>query len=224
MRRSESPNKLRPGFASQLSVRTKAVWVTLSVAMAGVTSLLVVLDPDSSFARGGVNLPVLAASVGTTSMESIFQTRSEEQPWKAIVIHHAAAPYATAQSLDQDHRRRGLAGLGHHFIVGNGNGLGDGEIHVGYRWLDQLPGAHAAGDNGDWYNRNAIGIVLVGNGDLRGFSDRQLVRLTDLVSELCRRYSIPPESVVLHGDIAPTTSPGRLFPAAAFHEALNTGL
>ncbi len=204
------------------SVRTKAVWASLAGGMVVVTGLLLAMDPGASFGRGGVNLPALAAAAGSTSLETIFQTRQPEAEWKAIVIHHAAAPYATAESLDESHRRQGLTGLGHHFIVGNDNGLSDGEIHAGYRWLDQLPGAHAAGENGDWYNRNAIGIVLVGNGDRRAFTDQQMARLVDLVSALSRRYGIPPESVVLHSDIAATTSPGRFFPAAAFREALDS--
>jgi len=226
MRRSNIPNITLPTravAASPLSTRTKAVWATLALAMAGVTGLLAALDPGASFPKGsgGLALPVLAAPSGTTSLESVFRTRSEERNWKAIVIHHAAAPYATPDSLDSDHRRRGLAGLGHHFVLGNGNGLQDGEIHVGYRWVDQLPGAHAGGEHGEWYNHNAIGIVLVGNGDRRGFTDRQLSRLMDLIDELCGRYGIPSESVVLHSDIAPTTSPGRYFPAAAFHESIS---
>jgi len=39
--------------------------------------------------------------------------------------------------------------------------MDDGDIDVGYRWLDQLPGPRF-GAKGDWYNRNSIGICLVG--------------------------------------------------------------
>lgn len=212
----------RRSSSDSMSVRTKAVWTTLALGMAGVTGLLAMLDPGSSFGHGGMNLPALAATAGSTSIETIFETREPEAEWKSIVIHHTATPYGTAESLDETHRRQGLSGLGHQFIIGNGNGLGDGEIHAGYRWLDQLPGAHAAGENGEWYNRNAIGIVLVGNGDRREFTPRQMSRLMDLVSTLSRRYGIPPESVVLHSDIAATTSPGRYFPSASFRESLDS--
>lgn len=221
MPRTVSPNASRSPIES-MSARTKAVWVTLAVAMAGVTGMLALLDSGGSFVSGGMNLPALAAAAGSNSLESIFQTRAEESDWKAIVIHHTGTPFGTASSLDEDHRRQGLSGLGHHFVIGNGNGLGDGEIHAGYRWLDQLPGAHAAGEHGDWYNHHAIGIVLVGNGDRRAFTDRQMTRLLDLVAALSRRYGIPPESVVLHSEIAPTSSPGRFFPAAAFRESLDS--
>lgn len=215
------PNANRSPHES-MSARTKAVWVTLAVAMAGVTGMLALLDSGGSFVSGGINLPALAAAAGSNSLESIFETRAEESPWQAIVIHHTGTPFATAASLDESHRRQGLSGLGHHFVIGNGNGLSDGEIHAGYRWLDQLPGAHAAGEHSEWYNRNAIGIVLVGNGDRRPFTDHQMARLVDLVAALSERYGIPPESVVLHSEIAPTSSPGRYFPAAAFRESLDS--
>ncbi len=221
MPRTVSPNANRPPLES-MSARTKAVWVTLAVAMAGVTGMLALLDSGGSLVRGGINLPALASAAGSNSLESIFQTRADESEWKSIVIHHTGAPFGTASSLDESHRRQGLTGLGHHFVIGNGNGLSDGEIHAGYRWLDQLPGAHAAGEHGDWYNHHAIGIVIVGNGDRRAFTDRQMARLMDLVAALSRRYGIPPESVVLHSEIAPTSSPGRFFPAAAFGESLDS--
>ncbi len=206
---------------AQHASRTRVVWAALAVGMTAVTGLLAVVDPGSSFGRGGVSLPALAAAAGSTSLETVFETRSPEQAWKAIVIHHAATPFATPESLDELHREQGLTGLGHHFIIGNSNGLADGEIHVGYRWLDQLPGAHAGGEHGAWYNRHAIGIVLAGNGDRRNFTDQQIARLVDLVASLCERYEIPSESVLLHSDIAQTTSPGRYFPEATFRESLD---
>ena len=52
------------------------------------------------------------------------------------------------EKMKYSHVPDGLKGLGYHFVIGNGRGISDGELYVGYRWLDQLAGAHAAGANG----------------------------------------------------------------------------
>ncbi|RMD63068.1 MAG: N-acetylmuramoyl-L-alanine amidase, partial [Planctomycetota bacterium] len=94
------------------------------------------------------------------------------------------------------------------------------ELFVGYRWLDQLPGAHAAGPDQDVYNRRWIGICLIGDGDRRPFTPAQLRRLTELLQALQERLGITEDRVLLHRQIAATTSPGRLFPEAEIREAL----
>ncbi len=54
-------------------------------------------------------------------------------------------------------------------------------------------GAHTAGEHGDWYNRNAIGICLVGDGDRREFTPAQIARLLQTVHALQRRSDPGPE-------------------------------
>jgi len=188
--------------------------------MLGGAGLLVALDGGHRVGLDGLALPALAASGRPVSLESVFETRAglERARWGAIVIHHSATPYATAESLDLAHRELGLTELGYHFVIGNGNGLGDGQVHIGSRWLDQAPGAHAAGEHADWYDRHSIGICLVGNGDRRPFTRAQIQRLTQLVIALARELGIPPERILLHSDIAPTTDPGWNFPEGAFRE------
>jgi len=53
-------------------------------------------------------------------------------------------------------------GLAYDFVIGNGNGMRDGEIAVGRRWIRQLDGGHLASEE---QNKVAIGICLVGNFD-----------------------------------------------------------
>lgn len=218
-----SPERRSPGRRSP-GRRSKVVWASLAGSMTAVTALLMALDSGSSARLDGFALPALAATTGATTIEAIFDTRVPVEPgrWLAIVIDHSGAAYGTPDSIDEQHRAMGLRGLGSDFVIGNGNGMGDGEIHVGDRWLDQLPGAHTAGPEGDWYNRHAIGITLVGDGSRREFSDVQLTRLIDLVSALAREYGIPPERIVLHNGVAPVAGPGRYFPAAAFREQVDS--
>ena len=124
-------------------------------------------------------------------------------------------------SIAEDQRRVSqVSGLGYHFVLGNGAGMGDGEIHVGYRWLDQLPGAHVAGPHGVEFNARAIGVCLVGDGDRRPFTAEQLRRTTELVQALAARFGIPDDRIFLHSDLAAVSSPGRLFPQTQFRERL----
>ena len=91
--------------------------------------------------------------------QSLDRTR-----WTGIVIHHLGQPFGTAESVHRMHLGWGYQGLGYHFLIGNGNGLADGEVHVGYRWNQQLPGAHVVGPDATKLNEHTIGICLVGNG------------------------------------------------------------
>jgi hypothetical protein len=141
--------------------------------------------------------------------------------WTGIVIHHLGEPAGDAESVHRMHRTWGYHGLGYHFLIGNGNGLGDGVIHVGYRWDEQLPGVQAVEVDSAAHNERSIGICLVGNGDRRPFTDRQIGQLVSLVRRLQQQLGIPAGRVHLHRELAPRSgSPGTFFPAAAFEEQL----
>ncbi len=219
--RTTSQSKKKRSAPSGLS-RVQVVWGALVLAMTAVGGSLWMLDGNRDLGLDGIRLPSLVAPDMTSSIDRIFETRAstDNAPWQAIVIHHTASTYGTAESIEKEHKGMGLSGLGYHFVVGNGSGAGDGEVHVGYRWLDQLPGAHTAGQYGDWYNRNAIGICLVGDGDREEFTGAQMARLVQAVRALQREFGIPARNVILHRDVAQTTSPGQYFPVAAFQEQL----
>ncbi|MFG0241211.1 MAG: peptidoglycan recognition family protein [Phycisphaerales bacterium JB054] len=208
----------------QMGFRAKVVWASLVGSMTAVTALLMALDHGSPTRLDGLALPAMVATQPSASIEAVFRTRvpAADGQWLAIVIDHTGAPFGTPASINAEHKAMGLKGLGYDFVIGNGQGMGDGEIHVGERWLEQSPGAHTAGPDGDWYNRHAIGIALVGDGTRRGFSQTQMTRLLDLVSALAREYQIPPERIVLHSDVAPVAGPGRYFPAASLREQIDS--
>ena len=206
-----------------LSARSRKVWGTLLATMTIMGGALYAMDGKASPRIDGVNLPALIAPATATSGEVVFNTKTplDKSKWQAIVIHHSGSPYATPQSLEAEAKASGLTGLGYHFVIGNGNGLDDGELHVGARWLRQQPGAHTSGPKADWYNRNSIGICLIGNGDRGRFTDAQMRRLTQLVDALCRELNIPRDRIVLQDDLVKGAGPGRYFPGAAFREQLS---
>ncbi len=206
-----------------LSSRTKIVWSALVGAMTVVTGLLFVLGGRDAGPLTGRTVTALASVNPASGIERIFETRAPIEPgrWHAIVIHDTGQPSGSPASIDAAHREMGLAGLGYHFVIGNGVQMGDGEIHAGFRWIDQLPGAHVAGPSGARWNRDSIGIALVGNGDRRPFTPTQINRLVDLVVELAHRLDIPADRIYLHSDIAAVSSPGRYFPASVLDQVVD---
>jgi N-acetyl-anhydromuramyl-L-alanine amidase AmpD len=188
-----------------------------------VTGLLVLGEGGLSGGR------LIAASVGAvggrTSTDSILPREAplERQRWEGIVIHHLGRPAGDAPSVHRLHQSYGYQGLGYHFLIGNGCGLGDGIIHVGYRWNRQQPGAHIArsAEHEQYLNERTIGICLIGNGDRRPFTDKQMRSLVSLVRRLQRELGLPRGRVYQHRELAPTVSdPGRFFAVARFEEQL----
>ena len=130
--------------------------------------------------------------------------------WKYVVIHHSASTAGNAADFDKMHRKRGWdRGLGYHFVVGNGNGSGNGLIEIGTRWEKQIDGAHAGVKE---YNRYGIGICLVGNFENGVPTAEQMDSLLSLVNHFQDRYKIPSENVILHRHVRSTACPGRQFP------------
>lgn len=201
--------------------RTHVVWGSLLAAMTLVGGGLLLLDK-----RPGVSAAVpmmgLATPKASSNLAAIFNTNSSIQPgrWTGIVIHHSGSPVGSAETITQQHNARGFKGLGHHFVISNGQGAPDGQIFVGYRWQDQLPGVHVAGPKAEQFNRQTIGICLVGDGERRTFTDAQIARLSELVTTLQQQLNIPDSQVVLHREVGPTSSPGRMFPTMSFRQAL----
>lgn len=210
----------RSAQAAHRGTRAQVVWASFVFAMTLVCGGLYMLNGAPKARLEGLALPALLAPGGSYSVDAVFGTRQrlDRARWQAIVIHHSGMPTGKPDLLDAEARAAGLKELGYHFVIGNGNGMADGELFVGRRWRDQVPGAHVGGKNGDWYNQRAIGICVVGDGDRSRLTDAQLERLTELTASLCRRLGIPPSHVYLHCDLAPTSSPGHLFPGASFKD------
>jgi hypothetical protein len=200
--------------------RTKTVWGAFVGAMAVMTGVLTLADggPRAGFAATAIE-PIHGQAGGdpvTPPTAPLDRAR-----WSGIVIHHSALPAGDPDSMHRLHQGYGYQGLGYHFLIGNGHGMDDGAVHVGYRWAQQLPGAHSLGPDSEQHNQHSIGICLIGNGDRREFTPAQVAKLIDLVQGLQRELNIPASAVRLHRDLAPgQTSPGRFFPAAALQEQL----
>jgi len=143
--------------------------------------------------------------------------------WEGIVIHHSGSYAGNARDFDRWHRQLDWDGLGYHFVIDNGHGGPDGRIEVGYRWRQQLTGAHcreAQGDDNYW-NEHTVGICLVGNFEQHPPSAAQYESLVELIQFLQVRYGIPTNKIIGHNDVKPTACPGRLFSWDELNRRLN---
>jgi hypothetical protein len=130
------------------------------------------------------------------------------RPWKWIVIHHSATPTGGAAAFDKLHKAKGWDGLGYDFVIGNGTDTGNGQIEVGFRWTQQLQGAHAKTPD-NHFNDVGIGICLVGNFEETSPTPQQMHALAKLVGYLMRTYRITPDRILGHGETKSTACPGR---------------
>lgn len=148
--------------------------------------------------------------------------------WQYIVIHDSGA--ADLQALTADGTLPGGHPAGFHFLVGNGAGLGDGEVRATERWIGQRAGQHTRSGrarsehaetvDGGEYDRNGIGICLVGDLEHTPPSDAQLDVLVLVVDRLMKELSIRPRNVYLHSELEQVTCPGDRFPTAMFYRRL----
>ena len=140
--------------------------------------------------------------------------------WKYIVLHHTATESGSVESIHEAHLQnkdkngKPWLGIGYHFVIGNGNGMPDGEIEPTFRWRQQMHGAHAGAENPQ-YNQKGIGICMVGNFENTPPTPAQMQSVKTLVHTLRDQYRIPATDIVGHRDIKSTECPGKLFPMTA---------
>lgn len=99
---------------------------------------------------------------------------------RTIVVHHSALPLSDGPfEIQQFHfEERGFADIAYHFVIGP-----DGAIYEG-RPLN-VRGAHVGG-----YNTGSIGIVLMGNFELKEPPPEQVAALEALIDYLTSSYPI----------------------------------
>ncbi|MHC4530904.1 MAG: peptidoglycan recognition protein family protein [Planctomycetota bacterium] len=117
-----------------------------------------------------------------------YPPSSSEKGWRAMVIHHSLTKRGNAAMFDDYHRNgHKWKGVGYNFVIGNGNGSRDGAVEVTFRWHQQIAGAHCGGTPGNWANKDAIGICLVGDFTYSRPTRRQMQSLLKLVRFLQKR-------------------------------------
>lgn len=200
--------------------RTVLVLVSLVGAMTFSAGLLLLLEPGPVVPKTNISLNTV--DMPRSAEQVLFEIDGQLHPWSAIVIHSSGTSEGSAAALDQVHRKLGLGGLGYHFVIHNGRGGTDGRIVMSDRWHGQASGAYCAGPDADWFNKNAVGICMVGDFDASAPTDAQRDALISLIHSLQRKFRIPAERIVIQTGSPDSASPGKLFPVAAFHRQLLT--
>lgn len=135
------------------------------------------------------------------------------RPWEFIIIHHSATSVGSAEMFDATHRARGMVnGLAYDFVIDNGSeGMPDGFIETGSRWVKQIPGGHCRQQE---INERGIGICLVGNFTDGQPSEKQMAALVVLIRGLQHQFHIKDENIIGHGEVVGEFSqcPGGEFP------------
>ncbi len=200
--------------------RSVAVVLSLLLALVGLATVLSALRPAPIAPAAELAEPTIGRR--RINMERVFQTHPSPRParWKGIVVHHSGRSFGNAQTLADRHRDRGAAGLGYHFVIGNGNGAPDGGLFIGYRWRRQLPAAAVEEERKGRYHRRAIAIGLIGNGNETRPTRAQLIKLRRLVRALRARLDIPRDHVRPHRALSSVACPGREFPLEALRGKL----
>ena len=115
-----------------------------------------------------------------------------------LVLHHAAATRATADSIHSYHKSKGWAGIAYHYFIAK-----DGTITRGRP--ENMIGAHTT----NW-NYCSIGICFEGNFESETMPPAQIEAGRALIEDIKARY--PNIVVARHSELGQTACPGQNFP------------
>jgi hypothetical protein len=131
------------------------------------------------------------------SVDHVVRSRVSQVPhrWNSIEIFFSGpATVGAIEYLAAARRAHRSADLNCHFVIGNGQQCGDGEIHATERWQEQRPSRSYHG------SQQTIRICLIGDKRRSRATDYQLKRLEMLLEVLCRKFDVSAESVYLPQD------------------------
>jgi len=187
------------------------VLASLVTVLSGTSALLLALAPAPLRPEP---LLIAAEERGDDLTSALFRTEqpADRTSWQYIYIHQSKSFAGNATSLAPQ------GDMGDHFLIGNGDGLVDGEIQMTQRWNLQQPPAPPQGVGN--MNANVISVCVVGDFDQTRPSAAQFHRLADLTKTLQARYRIAPENVMLYPEAPTAGGIGKHFPMTALREQL----
>ena len=198
--------------AQQASQRKVVVFAALLAVMTATSALLLALAP-APLAPGAASS--LFAVGSPDSLDAIFQTSTpmSDGQWRYVYVHHSRTPAGSAATLGES-----ADGLADHFVIGNGDGCGDGEVQVAQRWHRQRPAGRLPGLES--INADCISICLIGDFNRARPTETQMRRLGQLVAALQDRCGIPAANVYLRDGDRTMAGVGQYFPSARLREQL----
>jgi hypothetical protein len=187
--------------------RTIKSLAALVMAMTVGTFVLMLLELQADPLRSPVE-PLSAVAAPRADFEWVLSgTKVPVQllKWRNVIVHSAPDPDGTLPT-------------GCHFLVQQHPDDSGSYVIATARWRHQVDGRHVAVPGYD-YNRNSIGICLIGDFSSRPPERDQFDAVVGLVRELRRYCRISSDHVYL-GKQLPLRrkSPGDAFPAALFED------
>lgn len=204
--------------------RTIRVLGALVVGMTIVSSILLALEPDPTHRGSMISLSALDFQQEDVA-DRLWPAQVSEE-WKYIIIHDSFGISGSEQNLndawDAEYARQGLAkrGHGYHFVINDERGVSDGRIELTPKWTNQLFGSFIDAEGADNWNRNSIGICVMGDAGSGPFSTAQLDSTVELVKELQRKLGIPRENVIVQVGNATGQGPATYFNYAEFRRRI----
>ena len=192
-------------LAGSVSARARVIWISLVASMTLVGGVLYALDPSAK------NSEVQGLMAKASAMPTL-DLKAAHGKWTRIVLVDTGSPYGDSPTLHEQGQKLGEpAGVGFHFVIGNGRGLDDGRPYECPFWISQQAASpvYAPGQT----DGQTIVVALVGNTRRDRVTEGQAERTRILVADLMRQFKIPFDRVDLS-----RLGPG--FGAAAFREAL----
>jgi hypothetical protein len=202
----------KAGKAQPDSQRKVIVFASLLAVMTATSALLLALAP-APLAPGAVRSLALVGQ--SQSLDAVFDTPVpvRDGRWQYVFIHHSRTDGGDAATLGEQ-----AGGLADHFVIGNGDGCGDGEVQVAQRWHRQAAAGRLPGLKS--IDPACVSICLVGDFERAKPTAVQVKRLSQLVAALQARCGIPAGNVHLFPGDATVTGVGRFFPLEAVREQL----
>jgi hypothetical protein len=208
--RKSSKAKVGKQQSQQGSQRKVVVFAALLAVMTVTCALLLALAP-APLAPGAASS---LFAVGTPdSLDAVFSTATPMQAgrWKYVFVHHSGTDSGNASTIGES-----ADGLPDHFVIGNGDGCGDGEVQIAQRWHHQRSAGQV--DRRYTTDKACVSICLVGDFNRSAPTPTQRLRLAQLVAALQKQLSIPGSSVHLVQGTNTPADAGRFFPVDAFRQ------
>jgi len=191
--------------------RRVVVLVSLVGVLTLTSALLLAIAPAPLSTQTAASL---LAVDDAQSIDQIFELpASQMNRWNYIYIHHSASPAGSAETLKGNDSM-----MADHFVIGNGEGAGDGEIQMGLRWKQQLPPGQIPG--AEYIDRSCLSICLVGDFSQTKPSETQKRQLVQLVTALQARLHIPASRVSLFPQSNAAAGIGAAFPTNDFRKQI----
>jgi hypothetical protein len=208
-RRKSGKSSSKSSGAPSPTRRRVAVLVSLVAVLTLTSALLRALAPDPLKPQASNSLFAIDAPQSLDVVFSATGAPITTGHWHTIYVHHSGSISGNAQTVAE-----AAAGLPDHFVIGNGDGCGDGEIQIGQRWTQQQVAGVTPG--ADQIRPDCISICLVGDFNQARPTITQQRRLAQLVSTLQSRLGIARNQVFFYAAISSPAGVGRYFPAADF--------